>query len=241
MASNKFFGRVLSTLTLVAYSTTAFLAPASQAAGFYRPQMQVVAGLYTKASDQAAHKQDLSVFTKAFGAEVLNQKDAAFISKSLSVAEMPEITVDKAAFVVTAKGSAPIRIQPVDLDKGIFKINGFEFTWNDKETFEQNANRIAPLANAKGFSLNINTLWDLVVPSSHAIDSQTVQTIAIAAAAVIGVALIGYFVYKAHKNSLKVDEVKARLDAGQDADKSVLDNDDNDDKKDDDRNHHHYR
>jgi len=45
---------------------------------------------------------------------------------------------------------------------------------------------------------------------------------------VVGIALVGWLVYKAHKNSLKVEEVKARLDAGQDADESVLDNNNND-------------
>jgi hypothetical protein len=213
MAQQKFFKRIASTLTLVAYSTTAFLAPASNAAGFYRPQMKDIAGLYAAASKQAAKKQDINVFIKAFGEEVFNKEDSAFVAKSLSPADMPTVTVDKAVFVVNVKGADPIKIQPIDLDKGLFKINGLDFTWNEKESVEKNVARIEPLAKAKGFSLNM--IWDLVVPSSHALSEKNINTIAIAIASVVVVGLIGWFMYKNNKNKLKVEEVKARLDAGQ--------------------------
>jgi hypothetical protein len=54
-----------------------------------------------------------------------------------------------------------------------------------------------------------------VVPSSHALSEKNINTIAIAIAAVVVVGLIGWFMYKNNKNKLRVDEVKARLDAGQ--------------------------
>jgi hypothetical protein len=222
MFQNNFFVRVASFFTILAYSSTALMAPAAQAAGgFYRPLMNDLSGVYGKASAAAAKKQDIQVFLKAFGPQYLNATDAAFVAKSFSSAEMPQVSVDKASFVVTAKGSAPLKIQPVDLDKGIFKINGFEFTWNDKETFEQNVARIQPLANAKGFSMG-DAVWNLIVPSSHALEEKTINTIVISVAAVIGVALIGYFVYKAHKNSLKLKEVQARIDGGENPDRSVI-------------------
>ncbi|MEO5668462.1 MAG: hypothetical protein ABIR96_10410 [Bdellovibrionota bacterium] len=224
------FTRVASTITMVAYASVAFIAPASNAAeGFYRPQMKDIAGLYTRAAAQAAEKQDINVFINAFGSDVFTKKDTAFVAKSLNPAEMPGVTVDKAVFVVQVAGADPIKIQPIDMDKGLFKINGFEFTWNDKQSVEENVARIQPLAQAKGFSMNpVQKLWDLVVPSSHALSEKAITTIAIAVASVIVVGLIGYFVYKAHKNKLKVDEVKARLDAGQSANHSVLNDPDSD-------------
>jgi|GEM_PF-3944326 len=218
MATNNFFKRVSSTLTLTAYLTTALLAPSGQAAGFYRPQMQEVAGLYKRAAEQTAQKQDIKVLTDAFGPEVFSSADAAFVAKTMNASAMPQVHVDKAVFVVHVAGSDSVRVQPVDLDKGIFKVNGLEFTWNEAQSLEENAARVQPLAQSKGFTMN--KIWDLVVPSSHAMDPATLRAIVIGAAVVF----LGVILLKMNKNKLKVDEVKARLDAGQAANTSVLDN-----------------
>ncbi len=226
MAKQHFFKRLASAFTILIYSTSALLADTSAAAGFYRPDMKVIASLYSKTATQVTQKQNVGVLAHVFGDEYIDSTDAAFLEKTIDPASMPTVTVENAVFVIKGLGHQPVKLQPIDLDKGVFKVNGFEFTWDETQSLEQNVERLAPMARAKGFSLN--TIWDLVIPSAHAqVSDKTLNTGIVAAAAVIIVGIIALMMYKNNKNKLKVQEVEARLAAGQPAMNSVLNSNSN--------------
>jgi hypothetical protein len=179
-----FFKRVTSYFMILVYASTVLFSSQGQASGFYRPLMKQAADAFNEVAAIAKKTGDADVFQRVFG---FSQVNAEFFKKHLGT-NAPSVKVDKSEFIVSVEGSDPVKVKIVNLEKGDFLVNGLAFKFDPNESAEKAAERMLPLAQAKGFG--IHSLWNLIVPSSHALDKEIVKTIVIAVAAVVAVGLL---------------------------------------------------
>lgn len=195
----KFLKQLASYFTILVYSSTVLFSGASQAGGFYRPQMKSAVDMYNRAVVVAQKSGDAGTFADIFG---FNAEDTKFVKEHLGITS-PKISLDKSTIMIPVEKGDPIKLQIVDLDKGEFKINGLAFTFDPTQSLDKNAERIVPLAQAKGFGLN--SVWELVMPSAHAFEFDS-KALGFIIAGVVAVALtIGIIWYLNKSNSRKAE------------------------------------
>lgn len=157
--------QVISGFTLAAFTLSLISPYSAHANGVYRDQLIRVSNQFAQAQ-QYANLGGHESFADFFDGD-LNATDREFVSKHLMGLEKFKLKSVNAEIHLEANdGSVQVKIKPINLETGEFRINGLNFQWNDAESLEQNAQRIIPLAQAKGFTFN--TIWNQIVPSAEA-------------------------------------------------------------------------
>jgi hypothetical protein len=218
--------RLACAITLTTFTIATLVPPEAQAA-FYRPEMQDLAKRYAIAS-KATQGGGMEAFSDEFRDD-LHVEELIFIESALSsLSVLPKVKVHNAEFRISFLNQKPIILKPINLDEGLFRINGLEFTWDERLSFEENMERLAPLTQAQGYTFK-QIFWNLLVPSAHASGDMGFDTadsiapvspsepaakkglsrgakIGIAIAAVVVVALVAFLLIKRNKDKKKKQE-----------------------------------
>jgi hypothetical protein len=169
MFQSKLWTRAVSEVTLVAFAMSVFV-PSQAHAGFHRSEIKSAVEHYTEAR-QHRDNGGLDAFLDAYRDD-LPSRSLSFVAEHLSTSVLPSVAVVNAEFHVTSADSKQlVKIKPINLDTGEFRINGINFIWNQQESFEANVERILPLTRAQGYSFR--SIWDLMIPSVYASGTAT--------------------------------------------------------------------